>query len=204
MEQFVDFVTRLDLAWIYVAVFLIAYIENVFPPFPSDVIVVFAGSLVGMSAKGAIPVVALATAGSALGFMTMYWIGDKIGDKVLEKGRIKFITPEMVKKVERWFLIYGYWVIIVNRFLAGTRAVVSFFAGVSEMKFVPTTLLSAASALAWNIILVYAGVKLGENWRQIGDILSTYSTVVSIVLGSALLIWVLFKYVVFRRKTSTT
>jgi membrane protein DedA with SNARE-associated domain len=199
MEHFVDYVTHLDSGYILVAVFVIAYIENLFPPFPSDVIVVFAGSLIGLGEQSAVPTLALATAGSTLGFISMYWIGDKFGDKVLETGRIRFISVDMVHKVEQWFRKYGYWVIIANRFLAGTRAVVSFFAGISEMKLVPTAVLSAASALVWYSILVYAGVTLGTNWREIGHILSTYSTVVSIVLVGGVLIWLLFKYVIFRK-----
>ena len=48
LEEIVATLSRLDVIWIYAAVFGIAYIENIFPPFPSDVIVVFAGSLVAI------------------------------------------------------------------------------------------------------------------------------------------------------------
>jgi membrane protein DedA with SNARE-associated domain len=203
MEQVIEYITQLDLTYVYIAVFLISYIENIFPPFPSDVVVVFAGSLMAIGTNSAIPTLFLATSGSTLGFLTMYWIGDKFGDKVLEKGRISFISADRVKLVERWFRKYGYWVIIANRFLAGTRAVVSFFAGVSEMKLAPTTILSAVSALCWYSILVYAGVKLGENWRQIGDVLATYSAVVTTIILATLLTWLLFKYVIFKKRSKS-
>jgi membrane protein DedA with SNARE-associated domain len=70
-------------------------------------------------------------------------------------------------------------VIVANRFLAGTRAVVSFFAGMSEMKFPITLALCAVSALAWNAILVGGGYVLGSNWQNIEVYLSTYSQIVT-------------------------
>ena len=68
-----------------------------------------------------------AVLGSTLGFITMYFIGDKFGDEIIEKGKIKFINPEYEKKVEVLFSKYGYFLIVINRFLEGTRAFVAFF-----------------------------------------------------------------------------
>ncbi len=205
MEQLIAFLTSVDMVFVYAAVFLIAFIENIFPPFPSDVVVVFAGSLVAMGAGSGILTVLLATAGSTIGFLVMYRIGAAVDKRVIEKGRIRFISLDLVHKVERWFRHYGYWVIVVNRFLAGTRAVVSFGAGMSHMHVVPTTLLSAVSALVWNILLVYMGVMLGDNWRSIGGYLATYSKTVSAIIALVLVIWFLRMYIVARRsKTEST
>ncbi|MAT38018.1 MAG: hypothetical protein CL946_00255 [Ectothiorhodospiraceae bacterium] len=199
MEDIVSFVTSLDPNYIYLAVFLISYIENVFPPFPSDVIIVFAGSLIGMGENSAAITLALGTAGSTLGFMTMYYIGASFGKKVIGGGKIKFISPEMLNTVDRWFSKYGYSVIIANRFLAGTRAVVSFFAGMAKMSLWKTTVLSLLSALAWHSILVYAGVKLGENWREISGLLQNYSIAVTIIITVVIVGYLLGKYVIFKK-----
>ncbi len=188
MEQFVQELTKLNPIWVYLAVLGIAYIENIFPPFPSDVIVVAAGSLVAIGTVDFSVALLLAAAGSTLGFMTMYKIGEWTGHKILETGRIKFIPVENVRKVEEWFRRYGYGLIVANRFLAGTRAVVSFFAGLSELAFAKTVMLSFASALAWNFILLYAGKMLGENWREIGSYLATYSKVVTVVISLIILV----------------
>ncbi|HAL57531.1 MAG TPA: DedA family protein [Bacteroidetes bacterium] len=182
MEELINGLSAVNPVWVYLAVAGIAYIENIFPPFPSDVVVVFAGSLVGVGSVDFVTALILATVGSTLGFMSMYKIGDWFGDKILETGRIKFIPRESVHKVEAWFRRYGYLVIIANRFLAGTRAVVSFFAGMSELSLWKTTLLSFASALLWNFILLYAGQRLGQNWREIGFYLETYSKTITFIL----------------------
>lgn len=126
-KQILDFILSIDNIWIYLAIFFFAYIENIFPPSPSDVIVVFCASLSGLGKTDFTLTLISAVLGSTLGFITMYFIGDKFGDEIIEKGKIKFINPENVKKVEVLFSKYGYFLIVINRFLAGTRAFVAFF-----------------------------------------------------------------------------
>lgn len=197
VEEFIRTLQTLSPTLIYLAVFCIAFVENIFPPSPSDIVIVFAGSLVGIEKVGYIEVLLASTAGSTLGFVAMYKIGEWFGDKILEQGKIKFIPVESVRKVEAWFQRYGYWIIVVNRFLAGTRAVVSFFAGMSELRFVRTTILCALSALAWNAILVASGYYLGSNWERLGSYMSTYS---EIMTGLLILAALVFLTIYFSRK----
>jgi membrane protein DedA with SNARE-associated domain len=188
VEDFIGYLQTLSPALVLATVFAIAFIENIFPPSPSDVVIVFGGSLVGLGRVGFVETLLCATAGSTLGFMAMYKIGDWFGDKILEQGKIRFIPPDAVKKVDEWFRKYGYWIIIGNRFLAGTRAVVSFFAGMAELNLFRTTVLCALSALVWNALLVTGGYYLGNNWERIGFYLSTYSQVVTAIIVVAALI----------------
>jgi membrane protein DedA with SNARE-associated domain len=190
IDSFIQWINQLDALWIYAAVFSIAYIENILPPAPSDVIVAFGGYLVGVGRTDFVTTLLFATAGSTLGFVTMYRIGGLFGDKILEQGKIKFLPVESVRRVEQWFKRYGYWLIIVNRFLAGTRAVVSFFAGMSELKLWKTTLLCFGSALIWNSVLIYVGNLLGQRWKEIGFYLSTYSQIVTVIVLVVVLVLV--------------
>lgn len=170
---------------VYALVFSIAFIENVFPPSPSDTIIVFGGSLSAIGHAGFVETLLAATLGSTLGFITMYEIGDWFGARMLDQGKIKFLPADAIKTVEQWFRKYGYWLIVANRFLSGTRAVVSFFAGMSKINLLYTSILCFVSALAWNAILVSAGFFLGRNWERVGFYLSTYSQVVTglLILG---------------------
>lgn len=192
MESIVHFLQQLSPFWVYMAIFWIAYIENIFPPSPSDVMIVAGGYLVGIGNIDFATTLIIATLGSTSGFMTMYKLGDWFGLRIIETGKIKFLPLDSVHKVENWFRKYGYWLIVANRFLSGTRAVVGFFAGMAEVTFIPTMVLCFVSALIWNGILIYAGTLLGANWQAIEFYIKTYSQVVTglLVIGAiAGVIW---------------
>jgi len=199
-KQIFDFILSIDNIWIYLVIFFFAYVENIFPPSPSDVVIVFCASLSGLGKTDFTLTLLSAVFGSTLGFMTMYFIGDKFGDEIIEKGKIKFINPENVKKVEVLFARYGYFLIVINRFLAGTRAFVAFFAGLGEYDIKKSILLSFISASLWYLILVTAGKILGENWHLITDVISMYSKVITAILTLAIVVYVLVNFLKSKRK----
>ena len=198
IESLLSSISTLNPLWIYGVLFAIAYIENIFPPSPSDLLIVFGGSLVGIGKLSFLPALMSATAGSTLGFVTMYIIGDWFGLAIIEKKRIGFLPLDAIHKVEAWFRRYGYWIIVANRFMSGTRAVISFFAGMSELHLGKTTVLCFLSALVWNAILIYGGTLLGANWRSIGDYLSAYSRVITLLIGLIAAAW--FVIWLYRKK----
>lgn len=182
VEQIIEFLKTINPILIYIVVFGIAFIENIFPPFPSDVIVAFSGALAAVADISLFLVIIFAVTGSTTGFVVMYFIGKFAGNKILEAGKIKFISPEAVFTVERWFQKYGYWLIVANRFLAGTRAIISFFAGMSEMNLKKTIILSSISALIWNLILIFVGFYVGHNLSKISYYITTYNKIVFAIL----------------------
>lgn len=194
MEEFINNFLTLNPLWIYVTAVTIAYIENLFPPFPSDVVIVVAGYLCASGRVDFWIVLIVATIGGTLGFITMYQIGNWFGLKVLEAGKFKFIQLDKIHKVEKWFQMYGYLVVIVNRFLAGTRAVVAFCAGVSDLSVLKTTILASISSLLWNALLLLAGRQLGTNWHRISSFLRTYGQIVTIILIIIVVIVISYRY----------
>jgi membrane protein DedA with SNARE-associated domain len=193
-ESIIEWLQQLPPLGVYAALFFTAYIENIFPPAPSDVVMLFIATLAGMGTIDLFTSIAVATAGSVLGFMTAFWIGRRFGRRLVESNRLPFITEKSLAKVDRWFERWGYGVVIANRFLAGTRAVISFFTGMSKLKFLPTTLLCLISALAWNSLIIWLGSLLGANWREGVVYLQRYGQVVLIVLAIIAVIWIVRWY----------
>jgi membrane protein DedA with SNARE-associated domain len=193
VEHFVEFFHTLNPTWIYVSLFAIAYIENIFPPAPSDMIIVAGGSLIATGSIDFIPALMFAALGSTVGFLTMYKVGEWFGESIIEKDKWKFIPKAQVHQVEGWFKHYGYWLIVANRFLSGTRAVVSVFAGLAELDLKATTALSFVSSILWNGLLVYGGMLLGKNWTLIGFYLATYSKIATAVITTiaivSIIVW---------------
>jgi membrane protein DedA with SNARE-associated domain len=185
--------------WIYLTIFFFAYIENLFPPSPSDIVVVIAGSLIATGSLSLIPTFLFATAGSLLGFLTAFIIGWQFDKKLVHSGKLKFITVQSIEKVENAFRKYGYYLIVANRFLPGTRAVISFFAGMSRLNVNKTTILSLISSSIWNAFLIYLGIAFGNNVDIIDSYLKTYSNIILIITGIVFIFFAI-KFLITKRK----
>lgn len=183
LEQIISYIGTLDPTLIYLVLFFFAFIENIFPPSPSDFVVLFVATLIAKSTLGFIPILLITSIGSGVGFIVMYLIGEFFGEKILRKGRFKFIKEESLNKADLFFHKYGYNIILINRFLPGTRAVVSFFCGVHRLKPARTFVYAAVSSFFWNALLIFLGIKLGENLELVDYYLSQYSHIILILTG---------------------
>jgi len=190
LEEIISKLSTLDPTWIYISLFFFSFIENVFPPSPSDVVVIVGAALISHGNEvNFVPVLIITSLGSSLGFMLMYYLGRVFGEKIIRMGKLKFITKESITKTDVWFRKYGYKLIIFNRFLPGTRSVISFFSGFTELVSFRTFIYATISALIWNVIIIYAGFLLGNNISLIDKYLRMYSNV---VLGITFLFIVAF------------
>ena len=198
-SNFSEWMAALPVLWTYVAILVIAYGENVVPPIPGDLVVVFGGYLVGIGKLSFLMVVLLSTIGGALGFMTMYAIGYRLGDAVLDPNRLRFLPKEQIYKTRDWLGRFGYAVVAANRFLSGARSVISLTVGMAHMDAGKTALLATLSAAVWTVLITYGGYAVGENWQVIGDYLAAYGRV---VLGVMLLVifFVLLRRYLKRKK----
>ncbi len=168
----------------YVLILAIAYGENVLPPIPGDVVVVFGGYLVGVGKLNFVLVVLLSTLGGLLGFMTMFAIGYVLGEAVTDPRRLRWLPKGQIEKARRWLDRYGYGLVAANRFLSGLRSVISIAVGMAQMNPWTTAVFAVISAAVWTLLLSYAGYALGENWQIIAEYLRAYGRV---VLGLVLL-----------------
>lgn len=191
LQDILLYMSNLDPVLIYIVLFLFAFIENVFPPSPSDVVVVIGASLIASTTMGYMPVLFITSFGSSLGFLLMYLVGKYFGEKIIRRGKLSFITEESLSKTDIWFNKWGYKLILANRFMPGTRSVISFFAGVYELEVLKTFILASISAFVWNAIIIYLGMAVGNNVEIIDYYLSTYS-----LLGTVLTIIIILLFVI--------
>jgi membrane protein DedA with SNARE-associated domain len=200
IEHLLESISLLSPFWIYIVLFFFSFLENVFPPSPADLVTVIGGSLIVSHSIGFIPTLLVTTLGSMAGFMVIFFIGSQFDKKVVRAGKIKFISVEALLKVENWFLKYGYFIILANRFLPGMRSVISLFAGLSELNIKKTALFASLSALIWNAGIIYLGLLFGRNVKYADKLISTYSEIVAIVLASVLAIYLLRYFILRKRK----
>ncbi len=187
VQTIVDWISTFPPIGIYIIFTIIAYLENVLPPVPGDVLLAFSGYL---AADGllSLPLIWILTViASVFGFMNMYWIGSKLGGQIDEKKEehilLKFINYRHFRKGKIWMYKYGQWVIFGNRFLAGTRSVISLTAGMSHLKISYTIVNSIISSALWNAALLVMGWIVRDNWIVIGEYLSAYGKVILVCIG---------------------
>jgi len=186
--------------WIYVTLFLFAFVENVFPPSPSDLVVVIGGSLISTGVISFIPTLVLTTIGSVVGFMILFYFGSTVDKKLVHSGKYKYIPVDAIEKVELWFKKYGYHVILANRFLPGTRSVISFFAGMGNLDAKKTVTLATISAFVWNTIIIYLGYLFGSKVAVVDKYLSTYSNI-AVLITIVFVMILIIKFIIGKRKT---
>ncbi len=196
-ESILNQISSFPPVWIYITLFLFAFGENVFPPSPSDFVVVVGGSLIATGIIDFIPTLILTSLGTVIGFMVLFYIGSTVDKKVIHSGKFKFIPVDAIDKVEIWFKKYGYGIILANRFMPGTRAVISFFAGLSHLDVKKTIILSTISAFAWNTLILYLGYIFGDNVELVDQYLTNYT---NIVIGITVIVALFFIIRFYLRK----
>lgn len=199
IEELLTRISVLAPIWVYILLFAFAYVENLFPPSPSDTVIVIGGTLVGTNYLHFVPTLIFATGGSIAGFLTAFGIGWLLDKKLIHSGKLKFLNVQAIEKAETAFRKWGYYLIVANRFLPGTRAVISFFGGMSRLDVHKTMFLSSISSLLWNIILIYLGIFFGENVALVDRYLNTYSNIVVAVTAIVILLLVINYFIKKKR-----
>ena len=199
IEHILNCIAQLTPFWLLVVLTFFSYFENIFPPSPSDLVVVVGGSLIGKGVISFLPTLVLTTLGSVAGFMTIYYIGSTLDKKVVKTHKLKYIPTEGIEKVEAWFAKYGYWMIAANRFMPGTRSVISLFAGLSELEVKRTIILSTISALGWNTLILYLGMIFGSNVKKVDHLLDTYSDIVLAITALAVILFFV-RFIIQKKK----
>ena len=167
--------------------FLIA-IENIFPPIPSEVILLFGGFMTTKTSLNIVLMVLFATLGSLIGAIVLYYIG-----KILNKDRLKKMVSGKVGKILRvktsdidmadaWFDNKGNITVFFCRFIPIVRSLISIPAGMSEMPMLKFLIYTIIGSAIWNTVLIIIGNRVGENWESILKIFDRYSLVVVILL----------------------
>lgn len=181
-------------------IFLSAFIENVFPPYPGDTVMVFGGYLHGTD-RISLPVLILAIYfGNILSATFMYFMGEKVllfFQKYIKIKSIReLLAPENLEHTHEWFEKYGFVAVIFSRFSAGIRFFVAIVAGMVKMNYILFLLAFSVATTIWNTLLVSGGYFLGENWEQVTEYLRVYNIIVGIIIAAVIVI----AYIVIKRR----
>lgn len=184
----------------YLGIVILMFIENVFPPIPSELIMPLSGYTAAQGDLSLAGVIAAGSVGSLLGAFMWYWIGRKLGADRLENwsakhGRWITMSPDDVTGVNKWFSKYGYWAVLFGRLVPTVRTLIAIPAGIFKMPPLKFLILTAIGTLMWEGVLAFIGYKLGENY----DAVDRFVGPVSIAVLGALACWYLYRVITFKK-----
>ena len=191
----------------YIGIFLLIAIENIFPPIPSEVILLFGGFMTTSTDMNVIGVIIASTLGSLVGAIALYYIGKILNKERLKKiitskyGKLLRLTPEDIDKGDNWFDTKGNKTVFFCRFIPLIRSLISIPAGMSEMPMKKLLIYTIAGSAIWNTALTIAGSIVGEKWEDILAIMDQYSHIIDIALAIIFIIAVVIFYSKRRKKT---
>jgi membrane protein DedA with SNARE-associated domain len=196
MQAMLDWLVTVPVGVLYVIIFLTAALENLVPPFPSDVVVAFGAFVVARTNHGTLLSVFLAVwAGNVAGAMVVYALGRRYGAERLERRLAGKDAESVDARLHRLFDKYGLPAVFVSRFVPGVRAIVPGFAGATRMS-VPWTLamIAAASAIWYGLISVLA-FRAGSDWEQLKAMIAGVGTkaaiIGTVILGAGVVAWLI-------------
>lgn len=167
----------------YPGLALLMFIENVFPPIPSELIMPLAGFLAAQGKMSFAGIVVAGTIGSVFGALPLYWIGLKLGKARLERlaerhGRWLTVSPEDIDRADDWFSRHGRKAVFLGRLVPGVRSLIAIPAGLHEMPMVPFLVFTMLGSAAWTTLLATAGYQLGAQFREVEKYLDPVSWIV--------------------------
>lgn len=189
----------------YFGIFLLVVVENIFPPIPSEFILIFGGVLTTYTNMEVSFVILYATLGSLVGAYILYIIGALLNkDRLLKLvnsrlGKALSLKEEDVLKADSFFADRGSRTVLFCRFVPIVRSLISIPAGMSSMPIIKFTIYTTIGTVIWNIILVGIGSIVGNNWTYVVGFFGKYSFVVKMVL---ILVIFYFIFKLFYRKNS--
>ena len=160
----------------YLGVAFLMFLETLFPPIPSEVIMPVAGVA---AAKGKLSlgwVIASGTAGAMLGNIVWYLAARALGiirlkPFILRWGRWLTIEWDEIVRAERWFGTRGWLIVGVGRLLPTVRSIVSVPAGLLKMRFLTFTIASSVGTALWTALLAGAGYLMGAHYRDVDRVI---------------------------------
>lgn len=182
----------------YFGVFFLILIENVFPPIPSEVILLISGFFSSYTSLSVFYMILASTLGSFLGAIILYYIGKIFNKERLKKivngrlGKILFLKENDIDKADEWFDNKGNKSVFFCRFVPIVRSLISIPAGMSEMPMGKFIIYTICGSMIWNTVLICLGYRLGSNWEYVLTMLDKYQIIVIVILV------IIFGYVIIK------
>jgi len=175
-----------------IGIFLLMFLENIFPPIPSELIMPLAGYHAQIGQMNIWTAVVAGSLGSLAGTSIWYVIGQKISEDRLRNwidrhGKWLTLTTRDLDRSKAWFDKRGKAAVFLCRMVPALRTVISLPAGLSQMPAPQFLVYSSAGTFLWTAMLAYAGLLLGQNYDRVSTYIGPASWV---VIGGSVAVYI--------------
>jgi membrane protein DedA with SNARE-associated domain len=172
--------------WGYIAIFVTMTGESAGLPISSEIVVPLGGALASQGKLNFILVVLISSLANLAGSLIAFYLTRRYGERVVlsRAGRRLGLSRGHLRLSNRFFERFGLWAVFVGRLLPIVRTYISFPAGLSKIGYTRFILATMAGAIPWNLVLAYAGYKLGQQYQTVAATLGPFA----IPIGIAVLI----------------
>ncbi len=184
------FVDKINPIYIYLILFGMAFVENIFPPLPGDTFTIIGGYLAAAGKLNLAMTLGSVTLGTILSVMLIYSLGYRHGREYFVRKRFRIFNAYDIRRVKGWFYRFGVWTLLFSRFVVGGRVAIAIGAGISKYPPIRMTIYSFISAVLFHgtlIVLAYLTHAYVDDLIRGFDL---YSKIILIILTILIIFWV--------------
>jgi membrane protein DedA with SNARE-associated domain len=198
VEAIIDWLSALPIGTLYIAIGAISAIENIFPPFPADVVVAFGSFLAARGKASPYTTFIVSWVGNLVGASFMYYVGRRYGSSAFMSRLERWAGKGAEQRLMTLYGRYGLPALFISRFLPAVRAVVPPFAGAMKLPVLPVALAIAAASGIWFAFITFIAYRAGSNWEVLYGTIVKSSKVVG--LSASLLVILVGAFLFIRRR----
>jgi len=171
----------------YLGVGFLMFLETVFPPIPSEVIMTVSGLAAARGKMDITGVIAAGTAGAMLGNYFWYLAARVIGIErfkplIIRWGRYLTLDWREIEKAEKLFGTQGWAIVFFGRMLPTLRSLISIPAGLLHMRLLTFVIWSTIGTAGWTALLGLAGYSMGKTFKEVDNFVGPIAIAVMVVI----------------------
>ena len=164
VDAIITWLSALPIGTLYLAIGVISAIENIFPPFPADVVVAFGSFLAARGEASPYTTFLVSWLGNLFGAALMYFVGRRFGSTAFMSRLERWAGKGAEQRLMALYGRYGLPALFISRFLPAVRALVPPFAGAMKLPVLPVTLAIGSASGIWFAFITFIAYRAGSNW----------------------------------------
>jgi len=200
IESIINSLSALPLPALYLAIFVISAVENIFPPFPADAVVALGSFLAARGTGSPYTTFLFAWTGNLMGAAFTFFMGRRYGSGPFLARLEKWVGKDAEARFMKLYERYGLPALFVSRFLPAVRSLVPPLAGAMKLPVIPVALAVAAASGIWFAFITWISFRAGADWDVLYASIVHSSKIVALGAGLLVLVIAIGLYVRQRRK----